>query len=108
MPRISTSILTLLNGNPRTTSSANKSRRQPATPMEVQHSHFSMEIPFTACMRRSRFRSGTDGGTDRERPRRAHLLIVTIVASELQDGRRRNRRKSSRESYRTYRTYKSY
>ena len=46
----STTVLTLLNGKASTTSSRNSSSSKPATPMETQHSHFSMGIPFTACM----------------------------------------------------------
>src|SRR5439155_15798996 len=46
----------------------------PATPMETQHNHFSMEIPFTACMEdpRLRFRSVTGSVLERVRAPTLH------------------------------------
>src|SRR5579871_4805028 len=63
MPKMSTTVLNLPKGTPITISSRNISRRKPATPMEPQHNHFSMESPFTACMEQFGSKEDAERGT---------------------------------------------
>src|SRR5262245_31733454 len=48
--KMSTVGLTPPKGKPKTKSRINSRSRTPATPMEPQHNHFSMNSPFTACI----------------------------------------------------------